>query len=192
MVQWLTDFGDQSVVLPVFCVVLLCFCLARWWRGAFAWFVAILGTLVVMLLLKLGMGACGWEIGTDRLDSPSGHTASATALYGSLLAVMWRRGCMAAVLVGAGLIASVFAVSRLILHDHTVPEVLVGAIVGMAAVALFRLLAGPATRGLRAGPIATVIVLVMAFVHGERMPAERQVHSFSTARLRPWLCPGSR
>lgn len=192
LVQWLTDFGDQAVVLPVSCVVLLFLRFGRWRRGVLAWAATIVGTLGVMLVLKLGIGAYGWRLGTDQLNSPSGHTASATVLYGNLLSILWRRIGLSTTLLGACMIAVAFAASRLILHDHTVPEVVVGAVVGIGATLVFRLLAGPVPHRLRRGWMVVAILVVMAFFHGHRLPAEQQIHAFATTRLRAWLCPALR
>ena len=190
MVQWMTDFGDQSVVLPVSCVVLLFLCLSGWRRGAALWLATIVGTLGTMLLLKLGFGACGWEFGTRCLDSPSGHTASATVLYGNLMSILWQRARVPAALVATCLIAAAFAASRLILHDHTIPEVLLGAGIGIGAALAFWLLVGPVPRALHRGWMTAAILLIIGVMHGNRMPAERQVHSFATVELRARFCPG--
>ena len=189
LVQWVTDFGDQSVVLPVFLVVLLSLCLVRWKRGVLIWFTIIVGTLGIMLLLKLGLGACSWKFGTDIIDSPSGHTASATALYGSLLSILQPRGRPIPLLIGPCGIAVVFALSRVVLHDHTVAEVIIGGLVCIGAASLFYLLAGPAPERLRPKWLVSAILVTMALVHGHRLPAERHVHSFATIQLRAWLCP---
>ncbi len=189
LVQWVTDFGDQSVILPVSLVILLFLCLAGWHRGALAWTATIIGTLGTMLLLKLSIGACGWELGLRRLNSPSGHTASATAVYGSLLVLLRPRTGMAAAVTAALLIAAAFAASRLVLHDHTVPEVLIGVGVGVASVGVFRFCAHPVPDRIRRGWMLCMILLVMAIEHGNRLPAEQQVHSFAVTELRARLCP---
>ena len=190
LVQWVTDFGDQSVILPVSLVILLFFCLARWDRGAFVWTATIIGTLGTMLLLKLGIGACGWEVGLRRLNSPSGHTASATAVYGGLLVLLRPQTGIAAAVIAALLIAATFAASRLVLHDHTVPEVLIGAVVGVAGVSVFRFFARPVPNRIRRGWMLCMILLAMVIEHGNRLPAEQHVHSFAITELRARLCPG--
>ena len=45
---------------------------------------AVAGVLGTMLVLKLFVGACGWERPALHMNSPSGHTASAAMLHGGL------------------------------------------------------------------------------------------------------------
>ena len=189
VVQWFTDFGDQGVVLPSSAAIACFLLLGRWWRSAASWILAVAGVLGVMLVLKLGIGACGWELGIPGLNSPSGHTASATILYGglSILLLPGLRGPSR--ILPAILIAVLFAVSRVLLHDHSILEVSIGGGVGLCGVGLFVRLRGPVPTGLRLVwlPIAVAVVAVAA--HGNRMTAEQHIHSFATLWLRAVLCP---
>ena len=97
--QWLTDFADQAVVLPVLLAVGMMLGLGRRWSQAACWFAAIVPVLAVVGAVKSLAYACAWLwplLDSDRLNvrSPSGHTASAAVLYGSLaglLAIRSRR-----------------------------------------------------------------------------------------------------
>ena len=78
--QFVTDFGDQAVLLPLAAGVTLVFALAGWRRGAVAWAAAVVGTLALMVVLKLVFLACGHLLPGSQLHSPSGHTAAAAAI----------------------------------------------------------------------------------------------------------------
>ena len=188
-VQWFTDFGDQGIVLPASAGIACVLLLSRWWRAAVSWVLTVAGVLGVMLVLKLGIGACGWELGIPGLNSPSGHTASATVLYGgvSTLLLSGLRGLSR--ILPAILIAVLFAVSRVLLHDHSILEVSIGGAVGLCGVGLFARLCGPVPPGFRRIWLAVVIAVVAVAAHGNRMTAEQHIHSFATLWLRAMLCP---
>ncbi len=163
--------------------------LSRWWHAAFLWVLTVAAVLGSMLVLKLGVGACGWELGFPGLNSPSGHTASATILYGgvSTLLLPGLRGFSR--ILPAILIAVLFATSRVLLHDHSVLEVTIGGVVGIGGVGLFARLHGPVPTSLRLVWLWITVVVVAAAAHGDRMTAERHIHSFATLWLRALLCP---
>ena len=195
-IQWFTDFGDQGVVLPGSAAVLCVLLLARWWPGALWWALATGGVLGLMLVLKLGVGACGWELGVPGLNSPSGHTASATMFYGGVTSIVLagRRSLpkVLSAILPAILIALLFAASRVALHDHSVLEVAIGGLVGFCGVASFAGLCGPVPVGLGRTRLCITVAVVAMVAHGHRMAAEQHIHSFATLRLRALLCPEPR
>lgn len=168
-VAFLTDFADQAVILPVALSVAALLGLLGWWRGAVAWAVSVGGTLVAILALKLVFGACGpaWRL---DIESPSGHTAAATAAYGGLLILLGMPPPIA--LASAAGIAGLIGLSRVELRMHTPPEVALGALVGLAGVVLFvRLMARFARPVPRTALIAILLVVVLVF-HGAHVHAE--------------------
>ena len=157
--QFLTDFADQAVVLPLAAYVLVVLATLGWRRGALAWGAAVAGVLGVMLV-------------------PSGHTATAAVVYGGLLAMLVTRSA-AGTLLAAGLggaLAALVGLTRLMLHVHTVGDVLVGAAVGVAGAVAMRRLAG--VRPARpASPWALLVGCVVVFaLHGTRLQAETRLH----------------
>ncbi len=188
-VQWFTDFGDQGIVLPASAAIAGFLLLSRWWRAAASWVLAVAGVLGVMLVLKLGFGACGWELGIPGLNSPSGHTASATVLYGgaSALFLPGLRGLSR--VLPAVLIAVLFAASRVLLHDHSILEVSIGGGVGLCGVGLLARLCRPVPPGIRLAWLSITVAVVAVAAHGNRMTAEQHIHSFATLWLRARLCP---
>lgn len=186
--QYLTDFADQGVTLPVLALILLTFALLGWPRGALAW-VCVLGTaLGLVLLLKLGLRACGSEVPAWLPGNPSGHVASATAIYGGLAAIALGRG--RAALLPALLIAVVVAATRVGLGVHTVADVIAGALIGLAAALALGRLAGPRPAGRRwLAPL--VALTVAAVLHGTHLDAEAAIRALA-ARLSPAItaCTG--
>ena len=183
-VQFVTDFGDQAVLLPLALGVALLFGLTGWHRGAIAWTTAIGGTLGLMLVLKLGFLACDNHL-PDHLRSPSGHTAAAASIYGGLLALAIRRitGHERWTLACTVAIAAVIGTSRLALGVHTGPEVVIGGIVGVCGGLATVALAGAPPPGLRLRGMAAVTLFVLVLFHGFHLPAEAAI---KTTALELW------
>jgi len=175
--SFLTDFADQAVVLPVAAAVFLVLLALGWRRGALAWSVGVVGVLATVLVLKLIVFACGWRFSWADLSSPSGHTAASSVVYGGLLALLvprGRRGTLVAALAG-GAVALVFGLTRLALQVHTVPDVIVGAAVGVAGTVVLRQLAGRRPERLTSPWLAVAALCVMLLFHGHRMEAETRI-----------------
>jgi len=176
--NWITDFGDSALLLPIAAV---CFFALIYWRAhrtAFAWAVAIGLCGMSMILLKLGMHACGQVIVSDgSITSPSGHTAMSTSVYGALTVLLisnldrvWTR--IVTALLGL-LVIGAIAVSRIMVLAHTPQEVVVGLAVGIVCIGVFALGHRRSrlgkTRLLRLGGI---ILITLVLLHGQRSNAE--------------------
>ncbi len=125
------------------------------------------------------------------LQSPSGHTASATIVYGGVLGLAWRGLRPAqgrAPLLSALLIAVVIGLTRIGLHAHTWPEVMAGGLAGCVGVAVLLRLAGQPPRSLRPLHLALVVVVLAALLHGAHLRAESEIQDWGK-RL-GWLLPG--
>jgi membrane-associated phospholipid phosphatase len=175
--NFLTDFADQAVVLPVAATVFLGLLALGWRRGALAWAAGVGGVLGAMLLLKLIVFACGWRMGWSGLSSPSGHTAAAAVVYGGLLGLLAPPGWGGAVVAGlaGGGVALLFGMTRLALQVHTVPDVIVGAVVGVAGAILLRRLAGERPRRIVSPWLALAALTAMFLFHGHRLEAETRI-----------------
>lgn len=190
--NFLTDFADEAVVLPVAATVLVVLLALGWRRGALAWAASVVGVLGVMLVLKLVVFACGWRIPWAGLASPSGHTAAAAVVYGGLLALLIPRalgGTVAAALAGGGF-ALIFGLTRLALHVHTVPDVLLGAGVGTAGAVVMRSLAGTPPPRLGSPRLAVAVCLAMVLFHGHRLAAEERIRWMALDLWPLKLCKG--
>ena len=182
--QFLTDFADQAVMLPLALLVAAALALSGWWRGLAAWLVAVVGVLGTMAVLKYLFFACAGPFDGTGIRSPSGHTAAAAVIGGGLCVLLLRGrlpGWALAAIPPA--FAVVFGITRLAVHVHDVPEVLLGAAVGLAGAASLVALAGPQP-ALRRWPITVGAVLIAILCHGTRLQAEGAVHHFA---LFTWL-----
>jgi membrane-associated phospholipid phosphatase len=195
--RFLTDFGDQAVVLPLAAVIAIMLLMLGWWRGAIGWVLAVPGVLVIILSLKIVFYACHAEMPDLGILSPSGHTASATVVYGGLLALLGERGtgwtrsrtmrhllwmAMAAVLV-----ALVFGFSRVDLGVHTIPDVLVGGVVGISGAVLFVLVAGQPPEGFRRWRLGAVVLMVALLFHGRELHAEETIQRVAISYWWPFI-----
>jgi membrane-associated phospholipid phosphatase len=167
--RFLTDFADQAVVLPVVLAIALVLLAQRWWRGAAAWTATIVATFAVVLALKVLLIPCG----TAAMHTPSGHVAAATVVTGGLAAMLRRRRGI--VVPVALLAAAVIGASRLVLGLHTWPEVVIGALVGMAGAMAMPRLAGPPPPGIEARRLVLITLAVALVFHGLHLPAEAEI-----------------
>jgi membrane-associated phospholipid phosphatase len=167
--QFLTDFADQAVALPLALCIAAWLGLAGWRRGALVWLAAFATLEIGMLALKLMLLGC--TPGALALTSPSGHTAASVLVYGGAAGLAGRlrprwtmaAGCAAALLFGA---------TRLALHAHSVPEIVVGGAAGLAALAFFTWRAGPAPASLPRAPAMLALLVLAVALHGVRLDLE--------------------
>ncbi len=176
--NFLTNFGDLAVLLPLAAVMLI-WLLGLRPRSSALWWVVALGLCVgLTALLKIGLYACQ---PAAALQSPSGHTSLGTLVYGAIAFVVaaeltgWQR----VLALGSGLLVICgIAVSRVLLGAHTPLDVVLGALIGALALAVFaRAYLGhkPATPSLR--PLVLALVLLTAVLHGEALHAEEMLHA---------------
>jgi membrane-associated phospholipid phosphatase len=167
--QFITDFADQAVLLP------LALCVAAWLvfsgcrLAARLWLLSLVAVLAAMVVLKLVVLGC--ISGTSALTSPSGHTATAVFVFGGIAALALRLRLAATLLAGLAL-AILFGISRVAVHAHSVLDVVVGGGVGLAVLAAFSWLARRTP--LRASPsrLLMVCVPVLLLLHGVHLNME--------------------
>ncbi len=188
--RYITDFADQAVMLPLAIVVGVAMLAAGWRQGAFAWVAVIGGMLAVMLVLKLWAGTCGTILFGDQMQSPSGHTASAAAIYGGGLALLLRRTLpqIPLALLCAATLAVLVGATRVLLGAHSVPEVVIGGCVGVVAALLLVRFAGPMPQRIRSLPAAGAILATLLIFHGLHMPAEAAIRKVRITWLPFGLC----
>jgi membrane-associated phospholipid phosphatase len=147
MIPWthITHFGDLTVTsLAAFAIAAWLYAegeqrLAIWWSTLF------LGGLAVVTLTK--MAFIGWGIGIHAIDFTgfSGHCMRATAVIPVLFYLMLQRASSPlrtwGVLSGFAF-AGLIGVSRLVLHAHSVSEVISGTLLGGAISIAFMWIAG--------------------------------------------------
>lgn len=172
---FITDFADQAVILPLVLAIGVALLLQGWRRGAAAWALSVVATFAAMLTLKLVFLACAHSFGTSDLHTPSGHVAAATVVTGGLAALLLRRH--ATVLPLAALAALVVGVSRLALGAHSLPEVALGAAVGLAGAYALQWVAGPPPASLNVKRIVVIAVATVVVFHGMHFPAEAHIRA---------------
>ena len=181
---FLSDFADEAVILPQVVAIAAALMAGRNWRALGAWAAAAVGVLGGMLLLKLGFYHYDWnalvpaQTGID-LANPSGHVAAASVTYGAVATLLLaRRGATIAVAIGAALLTSVvIGATRVRLGEHTVPDVVAGAVIGVAGAVVFALLARrhlPARTGFAVLPGLGLAALLF---HGQHLPAESLIRA---------------
>jgi sulfite exporter TauE/SafE len=134
-----------------------------------------------MLVLKLALIPCGHLLPLSALRSPSGHTAAAAVVYGSLLGIWIRRRSGTALGTIPVALAFVFLIgaSRLALDLHSRIEVCVGGLVGLVGAILAVHLAGPPPANLPIRSVVFAMVAVVVLFHGLRLPAEAEITKLS-------------
>ncbi|MBX0345071.1 phosphatase PAP2 family protein [Acetobacter sp. TBRC 12305] len=142
--KFMTDFGDEAVILPLFLVVSVTFYAMGWRRGGIVWGVGIAVILTCLVLAKLFGLYWGEVFGfVGRPFSVSGHVAASAAVYGSLLNIILhsRRRSWFLALLPPLIVAGVIGYTRLQLHAHTQAEIVSGALLGtVGALGLYRIL----------------------------------------------------
>jgi membrane-associated phospholipid phosphatase len=188
-VRYLTDFADQAVIIPLVLAVAVTLAIQGWRRGALVWLMVVVSTFAAMLAFKLMFLSCSPVFGPMDVHSPSGHVAAATVVSGGLAAMLTRRE--GTILPAAMIAALVIGFSRIVLGMHSLPEVIIGALVGLAgAAALLRFAGRPPN--LRLYPLVAVVVIVAGVFHGMHLPAEAAIRhtAFRAAQYIP-ACRGS-
>lgn len=184
--QFLTDFADQQVMLPLGFVLAVMLALSGWKRGALVWMVGASGTLACLAVLKIVFLACGWRWTQGELVSPSGHAASAALFYGGFPLLVLRPGGVGRYLrlLIPFAVAALIGASRLVLRYHQPAEVMLGGAIGIAGAFLLPLLAGPPPPL----PLRRMVLpafLVLALMHGSRLQAETLLRHFSIDGIWP-------
>jgi membrane-associated phospholipid phosphatase len=182
--NFVTDFADQAVILPLILVTAAMLIIQGWARGAIAWLLATAGAFGLMLLLKLVFLSCGWLNAPGAIVSPSGHAAAAALVAGGFAALFSPSRLGVAVV--AAIAAILIGQTRLALGVHSVAEVILGALVGIGGAVALHGMAGPPPN-LRVLPLAVAVGAVVIALHGTRLPAETTIRH--TAGLLRQLVP---
>jgi membrane-associated phospholipid phosphatase len=178
--KFLTDFADQAVVLPIAFAIAVLLAAMGWRRGALVWLLVVGSTFGSILVLKLGFVACQPVFSPWDLHSPSGHTAAASVLAGGFVTLL--AGSPPAALAISVLAAAMFGFSRVELGYHTLPEVFIGAAIGIAGAVVLSRLAGrpPARRPFR---LVAVVAVMALLLHGGHLKAEQVIWHFAEGQL---------
>lgn len=140
LINFITHLGDAALLIPASALLVGYLAYRRFASQARLWLATLTLCGFLTLALKAIFFACGSELATFALHSPSGHTSLSLTFYGCA-AVMAsvdrsRRTQLAMLAAGTG-VALAVALTRIALHAHTAGEVLAGLFVGAVCVAWF-------------------------------------------------------
>ena len=159
-------------MIPLVVAVALTLAVQGWRRGAIVWIAVVAATFATIAGFKLVFLSCYPVFDPMAVHSPSGHVAAATVVSGGLAAMLTRR--RGSILPAALAAALVIGFSRIVLKAHSLPEVIIGALVGLAGAAALMRFAGPPPN-LRLSPLLVVIVTVAVLFHGLHLHAEAAI-----------------
>ncbi|MCE2576848.1 phosphatase PAP2 family protein [Komagataeibacter sp. FNDCR2] len=172
--RFITDFGDEATIIPLFVVTIVLFIAMGWKRNAAIWGIGIFLTFGCIVLSKmLGLLWAQFYGYDGHPFSASGHVASSSAVYGSLINMIFQprfHSWLMAMLPPA-LIAALIGYTRIMLHAHTPMEVVAGAGIGTTAATLIARVLPPVPTFL-VHWFAFALVPVILFFHGYVMEAE--------------------
>lgn len=177
VIRAITDCGDLAILLPLAAVLTGWVLLVRQPSILKMWLAALALCIGGTAILKIYFFACP---PLSDLHSPSGHTSLSTLIYGALtLAIAanlkdWRRWLV--VIAGTMFVVSI-GVSRIIVQAHSIPEVLLGSVLGIGALSVFVVTyLGDVPARTYIGPLITVSVIVVILLNGHELRAEEFLH----------------
>ena len=132
--HWLTFFGDSMLLLPCGAIIVaLLLWKADTRRTSLQWLLLIGTAGGIVIVSKLAF--LGWGIGSRTFDFTgfSGHSALSASIWPVMIWILTSRASRRiriAAVAGGYLLALVIGVSRVILHAHSVSEVIAGLALG--------------------------------------------------------------
>ena len=179
--QWVSFFGDSTVLLPSAAAVFMVLFLRRPSRQI-AWQWGLLFGITGAIVSATKLAFMGWGIGIRELDFTgfSGHTALSTAFWPIFLWLLCARGSIALrriAMVMGYLLAGLVGYSRLAIHAHSPSEVIAGLLLGAIGSALFLLLQRNSSRVVDAqlswgGVLSLIIIPVVLLNTGAKAPTQ--------------------
>lgn len=179
--QWVSFFGDSTVLLPSAAAVFMVLFLRRPSRQI-AWQWGLLFGITGAIVSASKLAFMGWGIGIRELDFTgfSGHTALSTAFWPIFLWLLCTRGSIAlrrTAMVMGYLLAGLVGYSRLAIHAHSPSEVIAGLLLGACGSALFLLLQRNSSRVIDVqlswgGVLSLIIIPVVLLTIGTKAPTQ--------------------
>jgi hypothetical protein len=179
MIPWMTitNLGDMTAMTPLAATIGIGLALGRSWRMALWWAFFIGASLFVVAASKIAF--IGWCVGSPRFDFTgfSGHAMRATAIAPVLFYLLLQNSTREIRLIGVALglfFGIIIGVSRLVLHDHSVSEVIAGWALGASVSMGFIYILRSSTHFvLNRWLIALCTVAVLAIPYAEPAPTQR-------------------
>ncbi|MBC7414071.1 MAG: membrane-associated phospholipid phosphatase [Herminiimonas sp.] len=185
MISWnaITFIGDSVVLLPAAALLLAWMLVGRSWRMAFWW--SLLCGLGLFLVAATKIAFIGWGLGLGRFDYTglSGHAMRAAAI---LPVLGWAvssggpsrpEGRLGFLAIGLGVAGGILvSVSRVVLHEHSMSEMIFGWALGSVTASGFIALAQTLVRP-RRNPwiLALSLAAMLPASHAEPAPTNRWI-----------------
>lgn len=180
MMNWwnaLSFTADMSVLGPAGVAIAVWLLVSRQWRLVLGWSLWYGGGMLLVVLSKLAF--IGWGLGSAEFDFTgfSGHAMRAGAVFPVLMYVVLQRAPrswrLAGVLFGVAY-AVLVAISRVVVHAHSVSEAVSGCVLGLAMAFGFMWQARGAVNFAvsHALALASLALMVLITFKAEPMPTE--------------------
>ncbi len=187
--HWLTFFGDSMLLLPCgIIIVVLLLWKADTRRTSLHWLLLFCGAGGIVIVSKLAF--MGWGIGSRALDFTgfSGHSALSASIWPVMIWILASRSSRRlrlAAVAGGYLLALIIGVSRVVLHAHSVSEVIAGLALGFAISTSFLMMQysrHTRIRHLSAGQMSAVLLLPLLLVmQGKKAPTQNLLERIALA-----------
>jgi len=177
----ISNIGDAALTLPVALTCAVWLALSDW-RLAVRWIVLLAAGMSLVGATKILYAGCGVEIPQFDFRVISGHTMLSTSVWTVALSMLWqafRAGKVPGVAAGLA-VGAVTAVARVFDHSHTIPEVVVGWLLGaLVALVFLRIYDRAHKRSLSPRIAAVCLLLVSGIAYGNRAPFQQMIDTHS-------------
>ena len=178
--HWLTFFGDSMLLLPCAAlIVALLLWKADTRRTCWQWLLLFGAAGTIVVISKLAF--MGWGIGSQVFDFTgfSGHSALSASIWPVMIWILTSRAprrLRLAAVVGGYCLALAVGVSRVVIHAHSVSEVIAGLALGFAISTSFLLLQYSRhthIHHLSFGQLTAVLLLpLLLVIQGKKAPTQ--------------------
>jgi len=171
----ITSFGDAGLMVPTAVIIAVWLYAAQGRVAALLWCALFVSAGLLVTATKIAFLGFGLGIHRFNFTGISGHSMMSMAVFPVALVLLGGaspRSRWILVPLGAG-IAAMVALSRLVIHAHSLSEVLSGMAVGASVAGLFFLLAKLPPARARNLPFVS-FCLAMIFLAGYGRPAPSQ------------------
>ncbi|CDL13682.1 unknown [Klebsiella pneumoniae IS46] len=183
-------FGDSTVLLPSAAALFIVLMLRKTSR-LLAWQWSLLFGITGAIVCASKLAFMGWGLGIRELDYTgfSGHSALSAAFWPIflwLLSARFSAGLQKAAVATGYILAAVVGYSRLVIHAHSVSEVIAGLLLGAAGSALFLVLQkrtpDPESVNISWGGVACLVIVPLILLHsGSKAPTQSLLGQIATA-----------
>ncbi|MEV9506124.1 phosphatase PAP2 family protein [Klebsiella variicola] len=185
--QLISFFGDSTVLLPSAAALFIVLMLRKTSR-LLAWQWSLLFGITGAIVCASKLAFMGWGLGMDYTGF-SGHSALSAAFWPIflwLLSARFSAGLQKAAVATGYILAAVVGYSRLVIHAHSVSEVIAGLLLGAAGSALFLLLQKRTTHSeslsISWGGVACLVMVPLILLHsGNKAPTQSLLGQIATA-----------